>query len=75
MKLRYVDEIGHKGQGPVVMMVGILADAARVRDVISGYIQLLASRLLTNVARLPSNGALASARWLNAVAPECPKIL
>ena len=75
MKLCYVDEFGHKGQGSVVMMVGILADAARVRDLISGYIQLLASRLLTNVARLPSNGALASARWFSAVAPECPKIL
>jgi hypothetical protein len=75
MKLCFVDEFGHKGQGPAVMIVGILADAAHVRAIISGHIQLLSSRLLTNAARLSSSGALASARWFNAVAPECPKIL
>jgi hypothetical protein len=48
-ELCYVDEFGHKGQGPVVVMVGFLAGAAGVRDIISGHIQLLASRLLTNV--------------------------
>jgi hypothetical protein len=64
-----------KAEALVVVMVSILADAARVRELISGYIQLLAPRLLAKSALLPSNGALASARWLNAVAPECPKIL
>ena len=56
-------------------MVGTRAGAARVRDLISDYIQLFAPRLLDKLARWPSRRALASARWFSGVAPECPQIL